>query len=82
MKDGSSGERYHDIKPEGGSSREAARDAENKSPWYQKIRGRIRSCARSSAKSILNPMFTTFIFLFIVIAFIIYWYYVRPNWKY
>ena len=28
----------------------------------------------------MNPMFITFIILFIVIAFTIYWYYGRPNW--
>ena len=76
MNDESSGESYHENKPEGGGSRDAARDAENKLPWYQKIRGRMRSCA----KSIMNPMFITFIILFIVLAFMIFWYYVRPNW--
>ena len=84
MNDGSSGESYresyHENKPEGGGSREAARDAGNKLPWYRRMgsyeRGRMRSCA----KSIMNPMFITFIILFIVIAFIIHWYYVRPNW--
>ena len=64
MKDESSGE----SKPEG----ESSRDAEHKIPWYQKIRGRIKPI-------FTNPMFTTFINLFIFIAFLIYWYYVRPN---
>ena len=54
---------------EGGSSR----DAENKLPWYQKIRGRIKPI-------FTNPMFFTFIILFIIVAFVIYWYYVRPKW--
>ena len=60
MKDESSGE----SKPEG----ESSRDAENKIPWYQNIRGRIKPI-------FTNPMFTTFINVSIFIAFMIYWYY-------
>ena len=65
MNDGSSGEN----KPEGVSSR----DAENNLPWYQKIRERITPI-------FTNSMFITFIILFIFISFMIYWFYVRPNW--
>ena len=64
MKDGSG-----ENKSEGGSSR----DAENKLPWYQKIRGRIKPI-------FTNPMFITFLIFFIFFAFMIYWYYVRPIW--
>ena len=60
---------YYMNDDEGGSSR----DAENKLPWYQKIRGRIKPI-------FTNPMFFTFIILFIIVAFVIYWYYVRPKW--
>ena len=60
---------YYMNDDKGGSSR----DDENKLPWYQTIRGRIKPI-------FTNPMFLPFIILFIIIAFIIYWYYVRPKW--
>ena len=46
---------------------------------------KVRSCALwkvgKFAKSMfMNPMFTTFIILFIFVAFMIYWYYGRPKW--
>ena len=46
---------------------------------------KVRSCAlekvgKCSKSMFMNPMFITFIIIFIFIAFMIYWYYVRPNW--
>ena len=57
---------------------EAARHAEgttgNKLPWYQRLQN------WGSESNFTNPMFITDIILLIVIAFIINWYYIRPNW--
>ena len=42
-----------------------------------KVLRKVGKCAKSM---FMNPMFITFIILSKIIAFMIYWYYVRPNW--